>query len=227
MAFLGGLYRWIDDKSHFGVHTLYADNDLGSDVDQQVSSQIIEYMKEMGVDAALFSEMAKAGGDEINILSSDRLRHLGVTNGPFNETVWTIASIGEGLYFKGERVTWRGFDKFIVTAGPKGTLLHTIFDPEGRGQEATQMLAHSLFVDDGAHPIEPFGEPQLINGMVNCFYGLTPELLEMIKKAKTVGVALQWTRQAPVFLGFNYMEIEGGRSLLLGLPVLVQQASVG
>ena len=109
LAFLGGVHRWIDDKSEYGVHRFYADADPGSDVAQRLSSQIVDYISEMGADPALFSEMTKAGRDEINVLSAERLRHLGVTNGGLNKTAWTIESVGEGgLYFKGERVTWRG-----------------------------------------------------------------------------------------------------------------------
>ncbi|MBY0320875.1 MAG: hypothetical protein K2X72_19280 [Reyranella sp.] len=221
VAFLGGRYRWVDDKSQYGVHRFYADKDPGSDVAQTVSSQIIEYMKEMGVDAALFTEMAKAGGDEINLLSLDRLRALGVTNGLLDETIWTIESFGEGLYVKGERVTWRGINQFILVAEKDRNTLHAVFDPEGRGAEAIKLGAHSLIIDYEPYRITPNKSPYLRNGLVNCLYDLSPNLLRRIKSAKTIGVALRWTHQAPLFLGFHGMDIgEEGRTKLTGYLAL-------
>ena len=52
-----------------------------------------------------------------------------------------------------------------------------IFDPEGRGEEAIEMGAHSLFIDHEAHPIPPEGKPFQLNGLVNCMYGVTPDML--------------------------------------------------
>jgi hypothetical protein len=132
LAFLGGQFRWIDEKAMYGVHRFYADIDPGSDIAQTISAKIVDYVREMGVDPALFSEMIKAGRDEINVLTLDRLQSLGIVNGPSGKTAWTIESYGEGLYLKGERVTWRGINKFLLFANPKTTILHAIYNPEGR-----------------------------------------------------------------------------------------------
>jgi len=220
LAFLGGQFRWIDEKSVYGVHRFYADKDPGSDAAQVASSAIVEYVREMGVDPAYFSEMTKVGASDVNVLTPDRLHQLGIVNGPSNRTAWTIESFGEGLYFKGERLTWRGINKFILIAAPKGTVLHVIYNPEGRGDEAIQMKAHSLFVDDQAYPLELDFKPHLLNGLVNCMYSLNSDLIAKIKAAKEVGIAMQWAYGAPIFLGFNGMQVEEGRSKLRGYLAL-------
>ena len=221
LAFLGGVFRWGAEGFEYGVHRFYADRDPGSDAAQTISAMVVDYIKEMGVDPALFTEMSKAGRDEINILSEDVLTRLKVINGASHRTVWSIESFGEGLYLKGERITWRGINKFILLHTPKGgTILHAIFDPEGRGEEATQMGAHSLFVDDKTHPIEASLKAHLVNGLVNIVYDLDSNLIDKIKRATTVGIALQWVYGAPMFLGFSGMEIGEGRSKLLGYLAL-------
>jgi hypothetical protein len=68
LASIGGVFRWMDSKSVFGVHRFYGDSSLNADNAQVASSVIIQYMRDMGVDAALFSEMTKAGRDDVNIL---------------------------------------------------------------------------------------------------------------------------------------------------------------
>lgn len=216
LAYLGGQYRWIDDKSVYGVHRFYADVDMGSDTAQVISAEVVRYVREMGVDLDLFSEMIKAGKDEINFLPLSRLQELGIVNGATNKTAWTIESFGHGLYVKGERLTWRGINKFILIAAPKGNVLHVIYDPEGRGDEAIQMEAHSIFIDDNVHEVTPGIKPYLLNGLVNCVYDISPELLAKIKEAREVGVAMQWSYDAPMFLGFQDMEVEEGRSKLRG-----------
>ncbi len=216
LAYLGGQYRWIDDRSVYGVHRFYADVDIGSDAAQVISSEVVKYVREMGVDPDLFSEMIKAGKDEINLLPISRLRELGIVNGAANKTGWTIESFDHGLYIKGERFTWRGINKFILIAAPKGNVLHVIYDPEGRGDEAIQMEAHSIFIDDKTHEVTPGFKPYLLNGLVNCVYDISSELLAKIKEAGEVGVAMQWNYGAPLFLGFQGMEVEEGRSKLRG-----------
>jgi hypothetical protein len=101
LAFLGGAYRWIDDKSKYGVHRFYAAVDPGSDVAQAKSSEIVDFMREMGVDPALFSEMTKAGRNEINILPADRLRHLGISTPVFAAAAFA-ALLAASISFKAD-----------------------------------------------------------------------------------------------------------------------------
>jgi hypothetical protein len=218
LAYLGGKFRWIDDKSIYGVHRFYAPGkDLGSDTAQIASSTIVQFIRDMGIDSALFSEMTKAGKDEINVLSRDKLEKLNVINNGQGKAKWTIEANDEGLYLKGEQETWRGINKFIVYCQKGHVLLHVIFDPEGRGDEIVRLGAQSLFIDDKTYPISSLGRPELINGLVNASFVLSGELVAKLKAATSVGVAFQAAYGAPTFLGFNLMELDAGREKLLGL----------
>lgn len=219
LAYLGGKFRWIDEKSVYGVHRFYAPNkDLGSDAAQITSSMIVQYIRDMGTDAALFSEMTKAGGDEINVLSRSKLVALNVVNNGVGRTAWTVESASGALYLKGERETWRGINKFIIECDRGRPILYVIFDPEGRGDEIEMLGAQSVMIDGNLFPISSARvmKPKLINGWVNAAYALNGDLLGRIIAAKTVGIAFQAMFGAPVFLGFDGLELESGRQKLVG-----------
>jgi hypothetical protein len=217
LAYIGGIFRWMDAKAIYGVHRFYGDK-VNADDAQVASSVIIQYIRDMDVDPALFSEMTKAGRDEVNVIPRSKLEALNVINNGQGKTKWTIESVGDGLYLKGERNTSNGINKFIVTCD-KGRLgLYIIFDPVGRGEEVLGLGAQSLMIDGEPIPISELrvGKPTLQNGWVNAIYKLTPNLIDKIRTAKTVGVAFQMIYGAPVFLGFDGMEIADGRQKLAG-----------
>jgi hypothetical protein len=218
LAYIGGVFRWMDPKSVYGVHRFYGDSSLNADNAQVASSVIIQYTRDMGVDAALFSEMTKAGRDDVNILPHSRLEALNVINNGREKTKWSIESRGEGLYLKGERNTSNGINKFILLCVKGSLVLYVIFDPVGRGNEVLGLGAQSLMIDEKPVPIGHLrqGNATLLNGWVNSYYALTPDLVDKIKSAKTVGIAFQAAYGAPMFMGFGYMEIADGRQKVAG-----------
>ena len=128
LAYIGGVFRWMGLQSAYGVHRFYGDSSLNADNAQVASSIIIQYMRDMGVDPALFSEMTKAERNDVNILQSSRLETLNVVNNGRERTKWSIESGGEGLYLKGERNTSNGINKFILLCVKGNVVLYIIFD---------------------------------------------------------------------------------------------------
>jgi len=58
-------------------------------------------------------------------------------------TKWTIESIPDGLYLKGEQQTWNGTNKFMVVCMPKGSIaLYAIFDAGMNAEDA--MRFHTI-----------------------------------------------------------------------------------
>lgn len=217
LAYIGGVFRWMDEKSVYGVHRFYGDS-LDADFAQVASSVVVQYIRDMDVDPALFSEMIKAGKDGVNILSQPRLEALNVINNGQGKTSWTIEGHAAGLYLKGQRDTSNGINKFMLLC-TKGVLsLYVIFDPVGRGEEISVHGAQSLMIDGEAIPLSHLreGEVTLENGLVNALYNLTPDLIGKIKHAKTVGIAFQLVYGAPLFLGFDHMIVGDGRPKLEG-----------
>lgn len=220
LAFLGGTYRWIDDSSEFGVHRFYDPaGDIGSDAAQVASSIIVEYLREMGVETALFSEMVRIGGGNVILLPRDRLEALNVVNTKAYATRWSVEAHEGRLYVKGERTSWQGINKFILYCENRRAVLLAIFNPEGRGDEAIEMGAHSLLLDGEPYPIsdQRVGPAALQNGLVNVGYALTEELVLKLVAATSVGVALQFFHGAPLFLGFDGMALGEGREKIRGL----------
>jgi hypothetical protein len=81
LSFLGGSFRFMSHGA-YGVHRFYSASagGLDSDAAQIVSAAVLQYIRDMGVDAALFTEMTQAGKDEMKIIPEGRLVELGVVN---------------------------------------------------------------------------------------------------------------------------------------------------
>lgn len=217
LAFLGGKFRFSNNGSLYGVHRFRFDKKKHEDVDvtQILSATIVQYIRDMGVDPKLFNEMTKSSSEEISILSDEELHKLLVFYNGYEVTKWTLETIDELIYLKGEQDTWRGINKFILFYD--GTKLHAyiIFSPEGRADEILEMNAISLYAN-GEHPIAPSlrDSPKIVNGLINFSFTFDADLLMKLQRAKTIGVCFQYVYDAPMFLGFNNMDfVEGAKKL--------------
>lgn len=224
LAFLGGQYRWIDSSSSYGVHRFSFTKEIsqGVDVTQILSALVTQYIREMDVNPELFSLMTLAGSDSIIVLSQKQLKDYKVVNDGYDTTHWSIENYATGFYLKGERKTWRGVNKLLLTCGNnKKMVLHAIFDPEGRGDEVIKMKADSLYLDDQSIKITQYliDEPKLINGWVNATFLIDKNLVSKIQNAKEVGVIFQFDYSAPVFFGFVGMDFTDGAQKLSALKI--------
>jgi len=124
------------------------------------------------------------------------------------------------LYLKGERDTWFGLNKFILYCDPNGKkVLVTIFDPQGRGDEVMAMHADSIFVDDQVIHIsdQMMIGPTMSNGLITAMIVLNDRIVESLRSASSVGIAFQYSYDAPAFLGFQAMDFTTGREQFQGL----------
>jgi hypothetical protein len=82
LTFLGGKFRYLPPDSTYGVHRFFLNSSVASEdalaMGQVTSAAILQYIREMGADPELFSEMSRAGSNEINVLSKSRLQELDV-----------------------------------------------------------------------------------------------------------------------------------------------------
>jgi len=222
LAFIGAPFRFGSFRGDetFGVHRFYSQGaEIGDDVTQVLANQIVQYIREMGVDIRLFAEIVRAGRNDINILSRAKLEELGVVNNGIGRTAWSLESVQDFIYLKGERETFRGINKFILQCNQRRWMLMVIFHPEGRWEEIREMGTHSLLIDGHPHPLfQPSpSTTRLVNGLVNIAHPIGRPMLERMARSRTVGFAAQNFHGAPVFLGFDDMEFEGGRERLSGL----------
>lgn len=216
LAYLGGRFRWMSESARYGVHRFWFTQPSKDSVDiaQILSAAISTYVHEMGVSPRFNEVFVSAGKDEMTEPSRAQLAGMRVTNNGFEQTKWTVESQGGFNYIKGERDTVYGVNKFIIGCpAPRSFFLHMIMDPQGRQDEVMGMKAHTLVIDDDNQALKPMRR-EIKNGWFNGSYELTLAQVRSIGRAQSVGVMLQHSRQAPIFLGFNHMEIGEGSSRL-------------
>jgi hypothetical protein len=219
LAFLGGKFRYMRTGARYGVHRFYASSTSPKDLEiaQIISAAIVTYVKEMGVDSDLFNIMTSAGPSEMAELKIDKLTSLRIVNNGFEKEKWTIESTNGMLYLKGERDTAFGINKFIFACGSDiGSLMHIIFDPQGRQNEIMSMQSHSLVIDGKNHKIK-FAERRIQNGWFNGSYKLDINFIRMISRSKTVGLILRHSDDSSIFFGFDSMSFVDGKAKYLGL----------
>ena len=80
------------------------------------------------------------------------------------------------------------------------------------------MKAISLAINGDLIPIADhlISGPEVVNGWINTSFLLDERLLNGIRGAKTVGIAFQYSYEAPVFLGFDDMNFGDGAKRLPG-----------
>lgn len=215
-SYIGGEFRFLQKNSLIGVHRFYSNsNPIGSDETQIASSVLIQYFKRMGVKETLYSEMAKAGADAINILSRDLAINLQLVYDGYENTKWSIESIEGGLYVKGERKTWRGINKFLLSCDILQKILVAtfIFDAEGRSEEILKMKSISIFLDSTDRPAVDYllRDPVAINNIVTAHFSLPKEILSGLLNSQVTGISFQYSYDSPVFLGFVDMGLSGGK----------------
>jgi hypothetical protein len=92
-ALLGGVYRFAGAQSRIGVHR-FSSTSPGVDADaaQIVSAVVVNYIREMGADVALFERMARMGSAQVLVLSPKELRQLRVINDGRLDAHWEPAA---------------------------------------------------------------------------------------------------------------------------------------
>lgn len=78
------------------------------------------------------------------------------------------------------------------------------------------MPASSLLVNEATSIPIRLESRRIQNGLFNGIYQLAARDLQAIQNAKTVGIAMRFTYEAPVFLGFQGMPLEAGKEKLAG-----------
>jgi len=214
LAFLGGRFRSIDDNSVFAVHRFYFPGkaDDGTDAAQIVSAAVVQYMRDMGIDPGLFTLMTDGGQSDVDIPTHQQLIDLNVVNDGADKPVWTIESVPQGLYLKGEQETIWGDNKLIFLCGHGGSMLLTaIFDARGREALISSEHADGLLLDGqvvrtapGVAVLDGFD-----NGNAVVTVGLDSDMMKKVLAAHSIGFSMQFAYDAPTFDGiadFNFTD---------------------
>jgi hypothetical protein len=207
LSFLGGSYRFVENGSIYGVHRFYNNRSPSSqdmDMAQIISAAVSSYIREMGVEAELFDQMTFAGKDDMNIIPPKKLKELNVANGGRLPAKWTIEVVTGSTYLRGEQMTIWGKGRAMFICGNKGMVMQSIVPV---GDKAKSMISgkwfHSLLIDEDTVPIpNPLGM-RSDDGFLLSLIPLTSVQVKALAKAKSIGQAIQLSRDDFRFVGYH------------------------
>jgi hypothetical protein len=221
LAFLGGDFRFVGERSQYGVHRFAIENAGTKDIDgaQAVSASVVEYIRSMDVDVELFSIAAEWATDDIFVIPSPTLMRLNVTNDGFKPTAWSIESMDGVLYLRGARDTIYGVQKFLLVFPSSGDMwMHIIFDGGANADDMLEMESDRLLIDGEFILLHELRVSRFNDfGRINMMYKVTDEIMEKLRGAKKIGFILQHVADAFIFVGYDQFPFEDGASKLPGL----------
>lgn len=135
VAYVGGRYRYLDPASRIGVHQFATPREEGTatlrQVEQEaqsVAARLVDYLRDMGVDVALFGRMSRRPHEDIEYLGRSDLLRLGVVNDGRMAPQWRLAIDGDAVVLSGRQeridnaasVTLRCGDPLVVDFATEG-----------------------------------------------------------------------------------------------------------
>lgn len=221
LAFLGGEFRFVSEKSRYGVHrfTLNDTSARAADDAQILAASVVEYIRSMEVDVELFSIAADCPSNDILDLPPETMKRLNVVNNGIKFVKWSIESHDDMLYLKGERDTIYGIQKFLLVFPSKGNIFFYIIFGGGRSTELIlSMEVDQLSIDDQIFSLRELRVSlDDHDGRINAMYQMTPEIMTKLRTAKTIGYHLQHSTDAAMFVGFDALPFQDGAAKLPGL----------
>jgi hypothetical protein len=208
LAFMGGIWRFNDERSAFGVHRFYftKPSQKAAESSQIVSGVIVDYMRQMGINPEAFSLMTTASAQGIRLLSLADQKNLGIVNEGEGPTTWQIVSqfVDKGImYLRGSRDSMYGMNKFIIGCQrSRGAQLIGMFQSSHRRKEILGSSEHFLWINEKEIPLPNNRISVNDDDVVAIDAPLSQELLAAIEQAKTVGVGVDAGENAAIFLGF-------------------------
>lgn len=208
LAFLGGVYRFTSSGSEFGVHRFSSrSGPARSDLDtaQIVSAAVSTFIRDMEVDPGLFDLMVQEGKDKIRILSTAELTQLNVVNNGRKKPVWSIEIIDGAQYLRGTQDTVYGRGKAILLCHDNRILYQSHYQA---GTDTASSIAsggwlHSLLADGKDLPLSEPIRISAIRDEIYTVFSLTSEQALAIASSSSMGHAMQRSRDAPVFVGYQ------------------------
>ncbi len=196
---IGGQYRFAVSQSRIGVHRFSSTSPVDADPDnvQLVSAGLINYIKAMGVDVALFDRMSRAGKDQILLLTKDDVAQLGVLNFGRLPAEWEVEPSAGVVYLKATQQTRWGTGKIVLSCKDGQVLFEPGYEAGDKAAEIADS-AVEYFIRTGER-LDPLGEPlnrtlRSEGGYVSGAFALTPEQARILQNARSVGYAMRLQR---------------------------------
>src|SRR5262245_54626706 len=190
VAFLGGVYRFNDNGARYGVHraSLRGGPKSGDpDLDQDLSSAIRAYVREMGVDARLLELWLKARPDEMYVLSEREARGLGVVNNGRQPPRWSIEKKAGGSQLKGRQVTMDGTGVVSFSWDKQQTIFGSAYEAADKGERFdARRWSHWLTIDTKETALTAPRDSDSESSVVRSTFVLPPDVVRLVRSATQI-----------------------------------------
>jgi len=208
MTFAGGVYRFADPNTFFGIHRFYSRSATAQDLalGQVVSAAITGYLMRLGVSPALFERMVNAGATPQRLAVDEALK-LNLANNGVLPVSWDIIGKGGKVYLQGEQRTWNGTGRIkIACSRSEGMTLSAQYDAERNTAKIMRDAKHlSLRVDGSFVGLPQAAEVRptsLVDGYLTSTYRISQIVGYDLSQARSIGFA--WLpAETSIFYGFD------------------------
>ena len=125
-----------------------------------------------------------------------------------SEVRWSLESNeNTGIYLKGETLTNRGVNKFIVNCQRNGKVaLFTFHDPEGDVISIKKMHAASIIINGKAMPLLGNHTGVVVNGLIYGIFHINENIIDLLINAQSVGIEFYNSDNPSSSSGFDDMD---------------------
>jgi len=199
IAFLGGLSRTVPVGSKYGVHRFRYMNEpttargAYAQVEQAqiTSARLLEYLREMGVDAQLYTASALTSSNTISLPSPELLKKWRVINEEPKRTVvtWLIDEAGGITYLRGQRREGNQSQTLAFGCKDGALFLFAYYDGSKVGRALAQ---EALFFDSERIRLAHLRASQRWDdGVLVVTYRLSDDMWARLRTASKIGVLAQ------------------------------------
>lgn len=219
LLLLGGRLRYFENDSTFGVHQFSFKDPTPAHIgySQELSAKISSYVYDMGISLEFLEISAATTSDKINRITKCQLQKLGVITDGETEATWTVQSMANQLYVRGERDSLYGHHKVMLCyRKPLGFLFWAVIESQGREGELINNGLVDISVNNEEILIDISNRCHRVpsNAYVNIVSELTEEEARVIAYSENFGVRVRVSQESPMFLGVGEMSTEGGQEQL-------------
>lgn len=208
LVFAGGVYRFADSASYFGIHRFFSRRTGPQDLalGQVLSAAITGYLIRMDISPRLFERMVNAG-PSLQKLPVDEAVALNLVNNGVLPPKWEIIGRSGSVFLQGEQKTWNGTGRIKMACVKAGGLEITAqYDADQNTRKIMSDAKHlSLRLDGGFVGIAPNAlvRPTALSGgfLTTTFRG-TMSMASALSHSRSIGFA--WLpAQSSLFYGFE------------------------
>lgn len=223
LLFIGGRLRHLCPEDRFGVHQFSFRDPTPAHIGQSqiLSAKIARYIVDMGITPDFLSISSAIDADKIELVPHEDLRRLLFVTGGETLVDWSLQSVDNTLYVRGERDNFYGHHKMLFGfVKSTGFFVYAVIETQGREWELTNFPLVELVVGMNEKIVIDISYRcnRTINGIYcNIDVFLSKEEAQEIVRSDGFGIRVRGGPDAGMFLGVGPMSTKGGTQILAAL----------